>query len=326
MTIIELLVVIAVTGLLVALLLPAVQQARETSRRLQCTNNLKQIGLALHNYHDVHKVLPFGVGWDDHPDVGHIGTLDDRRYSCHSQLLPYLDQKNIYENIDFDIAPFHPYVSAEVGPDGQLGDNAIAATTSIEVFLCPSDLDRMTFPWGRNNYRSCNGSSWDGRHKDGMFGQISSVRFRSVNDGLSQTAMFCERMKGTGDPNGIDPRSDTYNMPNLWTEEDFRLACTFLTPTNTAEYTTRDYDSGQTWLEGNMNWTRYNHSLPPNKLSCKNGTTWDGVVMSATSLHNGGVNLLLGDGSCRFVSDTIDDSVWRALGTISEAEDSTSSF
>lgn len=325
-TIIELLVVISVIGLLVALLLPAIQQAREASRRLKCVNNLKQIGLALHNYHDAHRVLPFGVGWDDHPTSGHVGTLNDRRYSCHSLLLPYLDQKVVYEQINFNIAPFHPYVSAEVGPTGQLGDNAAAATVSLDVFLCPSDTDRMRFPWGRNNYRSCNGSTWNGRHEDGMFGQISSVRFRSVKDGLSQTAMFCERMKGTGDPNAIDLRSDTYNIPNLWTENDFRLTCAVLDSTNPAAYTTRDYDSGQTWLEGNMNWTRYNHLLPPNELSCKNGTTWDGVAMSATSLHPGGVNLLLGDGSSRFVSNSINDVVWRALGSISSGEEISSSF
>lgn len=317
---IELLVVMAVIALLIALLLPAIQFAREASRRMKCTNNLKQIGLALHSYHDSHSVLPFGVGWDAHPFAGHIGTLDDRRYSCHSLILPYLDQSPVYAQINFNLAPFHPYVSAMTGPSGELGENGAAAIARIDVLVCPSDLDRMPFPWGRTNYRSCNGTSWNGRNLDGMFGQVSSVRLSSVRDGLSQTAMFSERMKGTGDPNQTDPRSDVYNIQNLWSENDFRHACRALDWENPSAYATRDYDSGQTWLEGNMNWTRYNHSLTPNTLSCKNGTTWDGVAMSATSRHSGCVNLTLGDGSVRSVSENIDDSIWRALGTISGGE------
>jgi len=318
MTIMEILVVVAIIAVLVALLLPAVQRARESSRRMKCLANLRQIGIALHNYHDVHRVLPFGVGWDDHPTAGHIGTLDDRRYSCHSLILPYLEQTAVHKAIDFNVAPFHPYVSAETGPNGQLGVNAAAATVPLDVFTCPSDLDRMPFPWGTNNYRSCNGSTWSGRSGNGMFGQISSVRFRDVTDGLSQTAMFCERVKGTGSPNNLDPLADVYNLQNLWTEADFREACFVLDWENPAAYTTRDYDSGQTWLEGNMNWTRYNHGMGPNSLSCKNGTTWDGVVMTASSRHSQGVNLLMGDGSARFISDSIDNREWRAMGTIKD--------
>lgn len=320
MTIVELLTVIAVIAILIALLLPAIQRVRETSRRLKCLANLKQIGLALHNYHDVHRVLPFGVGYDTHPVVAHKGTLEDRRYACHTQLLPFLEQSAAWELIDFNLAPFHPYVSAETGPNGELGANGPAAIQRIEVFQCPSDLERMPFPWGTNNYRSCNGSTWTGRNGNGMFGQISSIRLGGVKDGLSNTAMFSERCKGTGDPNVLDRLSDVYNLDNLWTEPDFRKACDELDWENSSLYTTRDYDSGQTWLEGNMNWTRYNHSLGPNRLSCKNGTTWDGVVMTATSHHDGGVNLLLGDASARFTSESIDLGVWQALATISEGD------
>lgn len=316
MTIIELLTVVAIIAVLIALLIPAVQQVRESSRRMKCLANLRQFGIASHNYHDAHRVLPFGVGFDEHPTVGHIGTLNDRRYSCHSLLLPYLEQSQVYAAINFNVAPFHPYVSALTGPGGELGVNAIAATAKLDVFNCPSDLDRMPFPWGTTNYRSCNGSSWSGRNGNGMFGQISSVRFGDVVDGLSQTAMFSERAKGTGSPNVLDHLSDVYNLDNLWTESDFRDACDVVDWKNPSAYTTRDYDSGQTWLEGNMNWTRYNHSLGPNRLSCKNGTTWNGVAMSASSRHTGGVNLLMGDGSAQFVSDSIDIQEWRAMGSI----------
>ena len=326
LSLIEVLVVIAIIGILIALLLPAVQSARETSRRATCLGNLRQIGIALHNYHDSHSVLPFGVGWDSHPNSGNIGDANDRRYSCHSLLLPYLEQRPTYELIDFNIAPFLPYFSAQTGPNGEKGPNGAAAMTRIRVFVCPTDLDQMPFIWGRNNYRSCNGNTWSGRNGNGMFGQISSVRFGDVTDGLSQTAMFCERNKGTGSPNQKDPSSDVYNMPNVWTEVDFRNECQQLDWQNSANYTTRDYDGGQTWLEGNMNWTRYNHCLPPNSLSCKNGTTWDGNVMSASSRHGPGVNLLLGDGSGRFVSNTVDVNVWRAIGSINGSEPNANSF
>ncbi len=319
MTLIELLVVIAIIAILIALLLPAVQSARESSRRTKCLANLRQIGLALHNYHDAHTVLPYGVGPDQHDTIGHKGTLDDRRYSCHSMLLPFLEQTNVYKEIDFNLSPFHPYISAEPGPGGDLGINKVAATR-ISGFLCPSDLDRMPFPWGPNNYRSCNGSTWAGRTGDGMFGQITSVKFRDVRDGLSQTAMFCERAKGTGSPDVLDPLSDVYNINNLWTETAFRDACQVVDWQDSTQYTTRDYDSGQTWIEGNMNWTRYNHALAPNQNSCKNGTTWNGVAMPASSRHSRGVNLLLGDGAARFVNEEVDVDVWRALGSIQSGE------
>lgn len=315
-TIIELLVVITVMAILVALLLPAVQQVREASRKTNCLSNLKQLGIALHNYHDVHRVLPFGVGHDNDNGPGSRGTLDDRRYSCHSQLLPFLEQAPTYDALDFNVAPFHPYISAETGPNGEIGINGSAATVKVPAFVCPSDLDRMPFVWGTNNYRTCNGDTWSGRQGNGMFGQISSVRFGSVSDGLSHTAMVSERCKGTGSPNDLDPLSDVYDIDNLWNEDDFREACGSLPTSDPASYTSRDYDSGQTWLEGNMNWTRYNHMLTPNRQSCKNRTTWDGVAMTASSRHHQGVNLLLGDGAARFISDAVDASLWKALGTI----------
>ncbi|MCC7418931.1 MAG: DUF1559 domain-containing protein [Planctomycetaceae bacterium] len=320
-TLIELLVVSAVIGILIALLLPAVQVVREAARRMSCSNNLSQIGLALHNYHDSHRVLPFGCGTDYDGIVSSLGTLRDRRYSAQSQILPQLDQKNVHDRIHFDVAPFAPYVNSGaydpecIASGGRSATNGEAAIAVIPVFLCPSDVDRLESVWGHNNYRSCNGGGWQGRNGNGMFGQNSSVRFGMVGDGLSHTAMFSERCKGTWNHQQFDPLSDIYDLAGIWNEETFREHCLSLSPEEAAAYH-QNVDSGQNWLEGNFNWTRYNHLVPPNHVSCKNGFTWDGVGMAASSRHRSGVNLLFGDGHVQFVSDQVDPATWRALGTI----------
>lgn len=326
-TIVELLVTIAIIGLLIALVLPAVQAAREVARRMQCSNNLKQIGLALHGYHDSHLVLPFGVGPDNDGVISSLGTLDDRRYSAQSLILPYLEQSTIHDRINFNVAPFHPFVNAATGNASVIaaqGTNVVngePAKARISVFLCPSDLDRLEIIWSHNNYRACNGSNWSGRTGNGMFGQLSSVRFAQVTDGLSQTAMVSERVKGTSNKQVFDDLSDLYDLTGIWTESNFRTACEQLNALTAAAYN-QDIESGQTWLEGNMNWTRYNHVLPPNRISCKNGFTWDGVIMTASSRHNGGVNVVLGDGSVRFAADAVDSDLWRGLGTIGSSDQS----
>ena len=203
-TLIELLAALTIIGLLIALLLPAVQAVREAARKMQCTNNLHQIGIALQAYHESHEVLPFGVGDDQDGPISSLGTLADRRYSAHAMLLPYLDQAVVYNQLNFNVAPFYPFVNAANDDQAELETrfneviNGPAAQTRLNVFLCPSDLDRLKSRWGPNNYRSCNGSSWSGREGNGMFGQNSSVRMRDVKDGLSQTAMFSEHAKGVG--------------------------------------------------------------------------------------------------------------------------------
>ncbi len=318
-TLIELLVVIAIIALVIALALPAVLAARAAGRQAWCTNNLKQIGLAIHSYHATNNVLPFGVGTDDDQAISTSGSVNARRYSCQAQLLGYLELETIFNSINFMVAPFFPYLSGQLSPTGELGVNGTAATAVISVFLCPSDQDRLTQPWGHNNYRSCNGSSWSGRAGDGMFGQASRIRFGDITDGLSNTAAFCEREKGTGNPNVYNRLADLYANPGAWTQATFSQWCASLTQTQ-AVTLYHDVDGGQNWLEGNMNWTRYNHVLPPNFNACKNGLTWNGVAMTATSAHSGGVNLLLADGSVRFVKTSIAPNTWQALGTINGGE------
>jgi prepilin-type N-terminal cleavage/methylation domain-containing protein/prepilin-type processing-associated H-X9-DG protein len=321
MTLIEVLVTIAIIGILVVLLLPAVQTAREAARRLSCKNNLKQIGLALHNYHEAHRVLPFGCGTDYDGPVSSLGTLADRRYSTHSQILPQLDQAAIYSQLTFQVAPFHPYINSGayeevvISSGGLSATNGAAAKTTISTFICSSDIDRLQSVWGHNNYRSCNGSGWQGRNANGMFGQNSSVRFSTVTDGLSHTAMFSERCKGTWDHAVFDHLADIYDIVGIWNEATFRSQCESLSPEQAAAYPL-NVDAGQNWLEGNFNWTRYNHLVLPNHVSCKNGFTWDGVGMAASSRHPGCVNVLFGDGRAESISQDIDAKIWRAVGTI----------
>lgn len=328
-TLVELLVVITVIGILVALLIPAVQMAREAARRVTCTSNLRQIGVALHHYHEAMGVLPLGCGPDDDGVSSSVGTLQARRYSTQAALLPYLEQKAIFEAINFRVAPFHPYVNAALADPAalisptQLVTNGQAAVATIPTFLCPSDPSRLQAPWGHNNYRACNGSTWSGRAGNGMFGQNKTVRFGEVTDGLSNTAMFSERTTGSWNPQAQDTFADLYDMAGVWTEGSFRAACRLLTPQQALAYK-HDFDGGVTWLEGNMNWTRYNHLLPPNRIACKNGFTWDGVAEPASSRHPGGVNVLFGDGAVRFVAATVDDQLWRATGTIAGSDQSMS--
>jgi len=319
-TLIELLVVLAIVAVLLAITIPAVRAAREASRRSVCAMQLRQIGLAIQNYHAANQVFPFGVGADADTGLASLASSDNRRYSLHSQLLPYVEQAAVYNQINFAIQPFYPDLTGDPQVVTGGGPNETVAQTKIEVFLCPSDASRMrTRPWGPTNYRSCNGSSWSGRRGNGMFGQITRIRAGDVVDGLSNTAAFSERVLGDDDDQHFDMESDIFALAPMGNEVAFRSACDRLTE-STAQGIQQRSNSGHTWLEGNMGWTRYNHLLGPGRPSCTNFLTWYGVAMSANSRHSGGVHVLLGDGSVRFTGYSIDVEVWRALGTINGGE------
>lgn len=217
--------------------------------------------------------MPFGCGPDHDGSVPSMGNLDDRRYSAQSQLLPYLDQATLYGQIDFSLAPFHSYFNTATGNAAVYAApvssvvNGRAAMARVAMFLCPSDLDRQRAPWGPNAYRACTGSGWSGRLGNGMFGQVSSVRLGAVTDGASQTAMFSERATGSWNETVPDPLADLVDLAGLWNEATFRQACSGISHAQAAGYP-HNWDGGQTWLEGNMNWTRYNHLLGPNHVAC----------------------------------------------------------
>jgi prepilin-type processing-associated H-X9-DG protein len=312
-TLIELLVAIGLVGVLVALTLPAVQAARESARRLECQNHLKQIGLALASYQASRGVYPFGVGGG-----GPHGFLP--RWSAHSQILPMLDQAPVFHALNFAFVPWghNP---------GRSPPNATALGTQLGVFLCPSDWDNIAEGHGlaHNNYRACAGTQTvnlvraapgDRGRNDGAFWYQSAVRPGDLRDGTSTTALFSERC--LGDSGGADVRGDYYYL-----DEPSVEACARAGPDTTPRYAFGEIEwSGQRWGDGNMLYTRYQHILPPNAPSCNPGNDdyRAPVVVTATSRHPGGVNLLTADGAVRFVGESIAPGVWRALGTIAGAE------
>lgn len=333
-TLIELLVVIAIIGVLIALLLPAVQQAREAARRIQCTNNLKQIGLAVHNYMSSFGVLPFGKGADY---TALPGTPVYARWSAHSQLLLYIEQGNLFNAINFNLPPETPGMAGDVPfmPAYQNPNRANATSSRMQVgtFLCPSD-GPVLLEWpGATNFLA-NQQSWacdlsEANHStvapteqmQGVFYYLSSVKMADITDGSSNTAFFSEKIKGTG-VRDRDARSDQMIMPAVTSEAATIQACRQLNPLTALRLTSR---SGMSWVMGEMCCTTYNHVDVPNKHTCA-GTGFPGnmanmpMQVPPSSRHPGGVNVLFGDGTVRFVKDTVSPPIWRALGTRNGSE------
>ena len=327
-TLIELLVVISIIGVLVGLLLPAVQQAREAARRAQCVNNLKQIGLAMHNYVSTFGVLPFGKGGSY--DMSVPGTPMYARWSANSQLLIYLEQGNLFNAINFNLPPETPGMEGALPfmPAFENPDRANSTWSRIKVatFLCPSDPEESAdWPGGNNYYGNqqtwacdlseTNPSSLAPNEKiQGIFYFGSRVKPADVTDGLSQTAFFSEKLKGNGVP---DPRSDMVVIPNQSSLNATYQTCMAVTPQTAVPLTSKQ---GASWVMGEMCCTTYNHVAPPNSRTCS-GVGFPGSMANMSmqvppsSQHPGGANLLMGDGSVHFVKNGIDLLTWRAIGT-----------
>jgi prepilin-type N-terminal cleavage/methylation domain-containing protein/prepilin-type processing-associated H-X9-DG protein len=321
-TLIEALVVVSLIGLLVALALPAVQSAREAARRAQCMNNLRQIGLALHGYHEANQCFPINWRGDLIRPLapGSPDNVVARPYSALTRLLPQLDQQLLYSSVNFsvqkdqvlDIAGFN------------FPQNNTAYETRVSVFICPTDDRDAPTPFGCK-YRGNNGGGPAPFTSRPLFdsgngfytcpGPLSAADFP---DGLSHTVAYSERLKGTGGGKDIVPVRDMGElmaMPHCSTRgADYALMCCRLATTQGFPV---DRQSGFTWFLGDFECTSYNHAQTPNGRvpDCIHPPGMIIGIVTARSLHPGGVNALMGDGSVRFVNETMQSNVWRALGT-----------
>ena len=300
-TLIELLVVIAIIAILIALLLPAVQQARESARRSQCKNNLKQFGLALHNYHEAHNTLPMGNGGN--------------RFAPHAALLPYMDQAPLFNKVNFNVRPTH-------------ANNAAIYISPVVLFVCPSDANQLPAGLGaaRNNYWTNVGTTVlngapgvnPGDRNYGMLpqnGAFTTGRCLGLNelvDGVSTTILMSEKRTGDGS-NGISTPETDHFQPGTYpaNADEARTMCMAFDVNDLSKQGKSNI--GVAWLEADNDSTYYMHVLGPNERSCR----WPPSRMTSTanSLHVGGVHSLLGDGAVRFISSSINLGTWRALGT-----------
>ena len=313
-TLVELLVVIAIIGIMVGLLLPAVQAAREAARRMSCSNNLKQIGLALHNYHDTYRYFP--------PGGVYARDLTSDSWSVQARLLPQLEQANLQDLIDWN----RPYAQ-----------QGIVASTRVPTYLCPSELnDRRrpdpspsdpNFAHYPLNY-GINSGEWfvfDPRNGSGGTGLVypnSRTNFASVLDGTSNMLAFSEvkaytpYLRDGGNPSGPGQPSPT--LP----AEVTALGGSFKP------------DSGHTeWVDGRVHQSGFTTAFTPNTQvpftiggtaydvdfnSSREGKTTDlptYAAVTSRSRHPGGVQVGMVDGSVQFVSESIDLVNWRALGS-----------
>ena len=296
-TLIELLVVIAIIAVLIALLLPAVQAAREAGRRIQCTNNLKQIGLAIHNYHDSRGALP-----------GAELPYNGASFSALSHMLAGMEQSTLYNALNFSL------------PNADPANNTVLVTR-VNTFICPSDIaDTHPEYGGQTNYMADMGSwiVWQSAAgpnaalapPNGVFYGNSATRFADITDGLSNTAVFSERITADFTNGIISPIADVFFSPAQPTTLDAAvLACQAIDITNPASQF--PLFMGAPWVNGQHVCL---HVMGPNTRSCGFFTALR-ASMPPSSRHPGGVNVAMGDGSVRFVKDSVNLASWRALGT-----------
>ena len=330
-TLIELLVVIAIIAVLIALLLPAVQSAREAARRSQCVNNLKQLALAVHNYHDANNKLPLGEAPGEvSPFVG---------------ILPYVEQTVLFNALNFN-APTIAFQSLNF-----LSQDLASLTVGqsyINAYVCPSDVnqglhDNFGFGYWATSY-AWNAGSWhqSAYRWDGLFGRtlsstdthdanntsmvippLQGIGFAAITDGLSNTLLVGESAAGpinNGAP--MTRYSECYGVSLVESPVDSTLPamCLALNWQNSnAIASNSGYQwryKGYSFIDGVMGRTWFNTLLPPNKLCCAyGGGNMTAALKPLSSYHPGGVNAAFADGSVRFFKETVNRQTWTALGT-----------
>jgi prepilin-type N-terminal cleavage/methylation domain-containing protein/prepilin-type processing-associated H-X9-DG protein len=330
-TLIELLVVIAIIAVLIGLLLPAVQKVREAAARAKCSNNLKQLGLALHNYHSAMDKFPAG-GLP--PTSNPPGTFSDG-WSVLAQLNPYLEQTAIYNLLDTTV-PMYAYSGGYViynsGKPGTNNPQAVYST--VKLFLCPSDKQQVVSPstyggpLGPTNYAANFGSGANPAYlsgaTDGPFSMSSGVRVTDITDGSSGTAAMSESTLGDGPYGFATPRPATVDPQTTYVGIPYGNASPF-TDAACGSAPLINYTDlrGFTWAQADIRCATYDHHYPPNSQlpDCVGyvGTIPNGW-RAARSRHPGGVNVVFCDGSVKFVANSVALATWRAISTVNGGE------